>query len=46
MADSRSVFLTAQWRHLAMLSFEVDPALVGALVPAGTGWTVIGAGHS
>jgi uncharacterized protein len=36
MADSRSVFLTAEWRHLAMLNFEVDPALVRPLVPAGT----------
>lgn len=36
MADSRSVFLTAEWRHLAMLNFEVDPALVHPLVPAGT----------
>ena len=33
---SRSVFLTAEWRHLAMLSFEVDPAVVRPLVPAGT----------
>ena len=36
MADSRPVFLTAEWRHLAMLNFEVDPALVRPLVPAGT----------
>src|SRR6266850_1348152 len=36
MADSRSVFLTAEWRHLAMLNFEIDPAAVRALVPAGT----------
>ena len=36
MADSRSAFLTAEWRHLAMLNFEVDPALVRPLVPAGT----------
>jgi uncharacterized protein len=36
MADSRSVFLTAEWRHLAMLNFEVDPTLVRPLVPAGT----------
>ena len=33
---SRSVFLTAEWRHLAMLNFEVDPAVVRPLVPAGT----------
>src|SRR4030095_14428398 len=36
MPDSRSVFLTAEWRHLAMLNFEVDPTLVRPLVPAGT----------
>jgi uncharacterized protein len=36
MADSRSVFLTAEWRHLAMLNFEIDPAVVRPLVPAGT----------
>jgi hypothetical protein len=36
MADSRSLFLTAEWRHLAMLNFEIDPAAVRPLVPAGT----------
>lgn len=29
-------FLTAQWRHLAMLNYRVDPALLEPLVPAGT----------
>ncbi len=29
-------FLTAHWRHLAMLNYEVAPALVAPLVPAGT----------
>ncbi|HLH68094.1 MAG TPA: DUF2071 domain-containing protein [Candidatus Dormibacteraeota bacterium] len=29
-------FLTAQWRHLAMVNYEVDPELVGPLVPRGT----------
>jgi uncharacterized protein len=33
---SNGVFLTAEWRHLAMLNFEVDPALLLPLVPAGT----------
>jgi len=28
-------FLTAEWRHLAMLSYEVDPALLAPYVPAG-----------
>jgi len=30
------VFLTAEWRHLAMVSFEVDPALLRLLIPTGT----------
>src|SRR6476620_2092470 len=29
-------FLTAQWRYLAMLNFEVDPATLAPLVPRGT----------
>jgi uncharacterized protein YqjF (DUF2071 family) len=36
-----SPFLTAEWRHLVLLSFEVDPAALRPLVPAGTeldGW--------
>jgi uncharacterized protein YqjF (DUF2071 family) len=35
------VFLTAQWRELAMLNYDVDPALLQKFVPAGTeldGW--------
>ena len=31
-----SKFLTAEWRYLAMLNFEVDPGLLRPLVPAGT----------
>jgi len=30
------VFLTAEWRHLAMLNYEVDPAILAAFVPGGT----------
>jgi hypothetical protein len=30
------VFLTAEWRYLAMLNYEVDPGLLLPLVPAGT----------
>jgi uncharacterized protein len=30
------IFLTAEWRHLAMLNYEVDPGLLRPLVPAGT----------
>lgn len=29
-------FLTAQWRHLVMLNFAVEPAVVEPYVPAGT----------
>ena len=31
-----SKFLTAEWRHLAMLNFEVDPKVLDRFVPAGT----------
>ncbi|OYW21001.1 MAG: hypothetical protein B7Z55_06340, partial [Planctomycetales bacterium 12-60-4] len=30
------VFLTAEWRWLVMLNFEVDPKLLQPLIPAGT----------
>jgi uncharacterized protein YqjF (DUF2071 family) len=29
-------FLSAEWRHLAMLNYEVDPGLLQPLVPRGT----------
>lgn len=29
-------FLTARWIHLAMLNYEIDPAALAPLVPAGT----------
>ena len=29
-------FLTAQWRYLAMLNYEVDPVVLAPLVPKGT----------
>ena len=29
-------FLTASWRHLVMLSYEVDPEVLGVLLPQGT----------
>lgn len=29
-------FLTARWEHLVMLNYEVDPAVLAPLVPAGT----------
>ena len=31
-----ATFLTAEWRHLAMLNYDVDPDVVRPLVPAGT----------
>jgi uncharacterized protein len=34
--QSRAVFLTAEWRHLVMLNYEVPAPLLEALVPRGT----------
>ena len=34
--DSAPVFLTAEWRHLAMLNYEVDPKTLASCVPNGT----------
>ena len=34
--DSPPVFLTAEWRHLAMLNYEVDPEILAPFIPAGT----------
>jgi uncharacterized protein len=36
MPQSRRVFLTAEWRDLVMLNYEVDPSLLIRYVPAGT----------
>lgn len=30
------IFLTAEWRHLVMLNYEIDPAVLRPLVPRGT----------
>ena len=30
------VFLTAEWRYLALLNYAVDPALLAGLVPSDT----------
>jgi uncharacterized protein YqjF (DUF2071 family) len=35
-ATDGGVFLTGEWRHLAMLNYRVDPALLEPYVPAGT----------
>jgi uncharacterized protein YqjF (DUF2071 family) len=34
--DDEAPFLTATWRHLAFLNYEVDPALLTARLPLGT----------
>src|SRR5436190_1946598 len=31
-----SRFLTAEWRNLAMLSYEIDPDLLARYIPSGT----------
>ena len=36
MKDPGQVFLTAEWRYLAMLNYAVDPALLAPRVPRGT----------
>lgn len=33
---SRRPFLSAEWRHLLMLNFEIDPSVLRPLVPRGT----------
>ena len=36
MKADAPVFLTAEWRYLAMLNYEVEPAALAPFVPAGT----------
>ncbi|MEZ6072903.1 MAG: DUF2071 domain-containing protein [Pirellulales bacterium] len=36
MPRKTHIFLTAEWRYLAMLNFEVDPGVLAPHVPAGT----------
>jgi uncharacterized protein len=36
LAQARRPFLTAEWRHLVMLNYDVDRAVLVPLVPAGT----------
>jgi uncharacterized protein YqjF (DUF2071 family) len=33
--NRESVFLTAAWHHLAMLNYEIDPAVLSSFVPSG-----------
>src|SRR4029079_5358778 len=35
-APQRNVFLTAEWRHLLMVNYVIDPRDLAALVPTGT----------
>ena len=36
MSESGRVFLSAEWRDLVMLNYEVEPSLLNPYVPAGT----------
>lgn len=36
MPTSLRPFLTAEWRHLALLNYRVDPAVLAPFVPKGT----------
>jgi len=36
MTHRTSRFLTAEWRQLILLNYEVDPAILSPLIPAGT----------
>jgi uncharacterized protein YqjF (DUF2071 family) len=36
MSERRTVFLTAEWRDLVLLNYEVDPRLLEKFVPRGT----------
>jgi uncharacterized protein len=36
MSRTKTVFLSAEWRDLVMLNYEVDPSILGKYVPSGT----------
>src|SRR5271165_1698092 len=36
MSESKTVFLSAEWRDLVMLNYEVDPNLLSRYVPPAT----------
>jgi uncharacterized protein len=36
LSETPSIFLTARWLWLAMINYEVDPAMLSGRVPAGT----------
>lgn len=35
-SDHAKIFLTAEWRYLAMLNYQIEPAVLASLVPHGT----------
>jgi uncharacterized protein len=35
-SNHTKIFLTAEWRYLAMLNYEIEPAVLAPLVPQGT----------
>ena len=36
LTTAQTIFLTAKWRYLAMLNYEIEPAALARFVPAGT----------
>ena len=34
--DGKRVFLNAEWKHLAMLNYEIEPSVLASFVPSGT----------
>jgi uncharacterized protein YqjF (DUF2071 family) len=32
----KNIFLSAEWRHLVMVNYEIDPSILAPLIPAGT----------
>lgn len=34
--SEKKIFLTAEWKHLAMLNYEIDPSVLAPYVPRGT----------
>jgi uncharacterized protein len=35
-SNGKKVFLTAEWKHLAMLNYEIEPTVLAPFVPVGT----------
>jgi len=35
-SKTKSAFLTAEWKHIAILNYAIDPSILAPLVPAGT----------